>query len=91
MQASSALVEPLKTHGKTVSLQKAYQTLNIESSFCSNFIEPINAITIGEFYNDNPNRNAVILIFDPEFRRKCKLVNFDTAVRVCSYQIESDG
>ena len=72
---STQRVQSHTIRGQAVSLRQTYEESGIQDTCCSKWIEPINAIAIGEYFNRNSDgRNALALIFDPELRRKCKLI-----------------
>ena len=67
-----ALIRHYKRSGKRFTLQRAFKELGLEHNYCSKLIEPINAVAMGEFCNQNHHeRNAVILIFNSNFRGIC--------------------
>ena len=63
------LIRQYKINGKHFTLQQAFKKLNLEDSYCSKLIEPINAVAIGEYRKKySLKRNAVIVLIDQNFR-----------------------
>ena len=66
------LVWQYQKRGRRFTLQRAFEKLGSQHSCCSKFIEPIEAVAIGEYRNrDSCGRNAVIDLLDLNLRGEC--------------------